>query len=91
MKPVMRYQSQLLFRKSYKPIRIVRIRPDAKGNRLFLPARTGLDKIRFFRPVAQEQSNRSITGRPRSVTALDDQFPGAPASSRLSTFKCQTR
>jgi len=27
MKPVLRYQSQLLFRKSYKPNRIIRIRP----------------------------------------------------------------
>ena len=27
MKPVLRYQSQLLFRKSYKPNRILRIRP----------------------------------------------------------------
>jgi hypothetical protein len=27
MKPIMRYQSQLLFRKSYKPNRTIRIRP----------------------------------------------------------------
>lgn len=27
MKPVLRYQSQLLFRKSYKPSRVLRIRP----------------------------------------------------------------
>lgn len=27
MKPVIRYQSQLLFRKSYKPNRVLRIRP----------------------------------------------------------------
>lgn len=27
MKPVLRYQSQLLFRRSYKPNRILRIRP----------------------------------------------------------------
>ena len=27
MKPVIRYQSQLLFRKSYKPNRVIRIRP----------------------------------------------------------------
>ena len=27
MKPVIRYQSQLLFRRSYKPTRIIRIRP----------------------------------------------------------------
>jgi hypothetical protein len=37
MKPVLRYQSQLLFRKSYKPERILRIKPG---------------KLRFsFRPV----------------------------------------
>ena len=35
MKPVIRYQSQLLFRKSYKPNRVIRIRP-AKLNRFAL-------------------------------------------------------
>ena len=30
MKPVIRYQSQLLYRKSYKPVRVIRLRPDAK-------------------------------------------------------------
>ena len=30
MKPVIRYQSQLLYRKSYKPLRVIRLRPDAK-------------------------------------------------------------
>ena len=37
MKPVMRYQSQLLFRKSYKPNRVIRIRPNGKRNLLFRP------------------------------------------------------
>jgi hypothetical protein len=27
MRPILRFQSQLLFRKSYKPVRIYRIRP----------------------------------------------------------------
>ncbi|HXT13131.1 MAG TPA: hypothetical protein VN873_16350 [Candidatus Angelobacter sp.] len=40
MKPVMRYQSQLLFRKSYKPNRI-RIKP-VKLNIVFRPVRFGL-------------------------------------------------
>ncbi len=40
MKPVMRYQSQLLFRKSYKPNRI-RITP-AQLNIVFRPVRFGL-------------------------------------------------
>ena len=31
MRPVLRYQSQLLFRKSYKPVRILRVRPNTKG------------------------------------------------------------
>jgi hypothetical protein len=39
MKPVLRYQSKLLFRKSYKPSRVIRIRPDAKINIVFRPAR----------------------------------------------------
>ena len=38
MKPVIRYQSQLLFRRSYKPARVIRIRPDAKPGFTFRPA-----------------------------------------------------
>jgi len=38
MKPVLRYQSQLLFRKSYKPNRVVRIRPMPKVSLVFRPA-----------------------------------------------------
>ncbi len=37
MKPVIRYQSQLLFRKSYKPKRIIRIRPLPKTTLVFQP------------------------------------------------------
>ena len=37
MKPVIRYQSQLLFRRSYKPKRVIRIRPTAKLNLVFRP------------------------------------------------------
>jgi hypothetical protein len=39
MKPIMRYQSQLLFRKSYKPNRVIRIRPTGKRNLLLRPSR----------------------------------------------------
>ena len=38
MKPVIRYQSQLLFRKSYKPNRLIRIRPAPKPSVTFRPA-----------------------------------------------------
>jgi hypothetical protein len=44
MKPVIRYQTQLLFRKSYKPVRIIRIRPAHKVTRVarvVRPARAG--------------------------------------------------
>jgi hypothetical protein len=41
MKPVLRYQSQLLFRKSDRPNRVLRIRP-AKLSFTFRPARFGL-------------------------------------------------
>ena len=41
MRPVIRYQSQLLYRKSYKPSRIIRIRP-TKLNFEFRPVRFGL-------------------------------------------------
>jgi hypothetical protein len=39
MKPVIRYQSQLLFRRSYKPDRVIRIRPSAKPAFVFRPQR----------------------------------------------------
>jgi hypothetical protein len=39
MKPVIRYQSQLLFRKSYKPNRLIRIRATAKPKITFRPMR----------------------------------------------------
>ena len=39
MKPVIHYQNQLLFRKSYKPNRLIRIRPTAKPNITFRPVR----------------------------------------------------
>ena len=39
MKPVIRYQSQLLFRKSYKPNRLIRFRPAAKPSVTFCPVR----------------------------------------------------
>jgi hypothetical protein len=41
MKPVIRYRSQLLFRKNYKPHRIIRIRPAQKGALIVWPARAG--------------------------------------------------
>jgi hypothetical protein len=37
MKPVLRYQSQLLYRRSYKPKRVLRIRPIGKLNIVFHP------------------------------------------------------
>ena len=37
MKPVIRYQSQLLFRKSYKPKRVIRIGPLPKPTMVFQP------------------------------------------------------
>jgi hypothetical protein len=41
MRPVIRYQSQLLYRKSYKPSRVFRIRP-VKLNFEFRPVRFSL-------------------------------------------------
>jgi hypothetical protein len=37
MKPVIRYQSQLLYRRSYKPNRVIRIRPVQRLNLVFRP------------------------------------------------------
>jgi hypothetical protein len=39
MNPIVRYQSQLLFRGSYKPVRTMRIRPTGKVNIVFRPVR----------------------------------------------------
>ena len=39
MKPIVRYQSQLLFCRSYKPVRTMRIRPTGKVNIVFRPVR----------------------------------------------------
>ena len=48
MKPVLRYQSQLLFRKSYKPNRVLRVTP-AKLRFHFRPVRFGVKpKITTF-------------------------------------------
>lgn len=41
MRPVIRYQSQLLYRKSYKPARILRIRLGTKSRLVFRPTRAG--------------------------------------------------
>ena len=37
MKPVIRYQRQLLFRKSYKPNRVIRVLPTEKLTLIFRP------------------------------------------------------
>jgi hypothetical protein len=39
MKPVIRYQSQLLFRRSYKPKRVPRILPVRRLNVVFISSR----------------------------------------------------
>jgi len=41
MKPTLRFQSQLLFRKSYKPNRVIRIKP-ARVSFTFRPVRFGV-------------------------------------------------
>jgi hypothetical protein len=41
MKPILRYRSQMLFRQSIQPKRILRIRP-AKLNFIFRPTRFGV-------------------------------------------------
>jgi hypothetical protein len=41
MRTTIRYQRSLLFRKSHKPNRIIRIRPGTKLNLVFRPSRAG--------------------------------------------------
>ena len=52
MKPILRYQSQLLFRRSYKPQRTIRVRPFKETslvfrplNRFVYPAQTRLKRM----------------------------------------------
>jgi hypothetical protein len=42
MKPVLRYRNQLLFRKSYKSNRVIRIKPAGRLNFAFRPLGFGL-------------------------------------------------
>lgn len=42
MKHPIRFQSQLLLRRSYKPTRVIRIQPAVKLNFIFRPVRFGL-------------------------------------------------
>jgi hypothetical protein len=41
MKPIIRYRSQLLSRKSYKPNRVIQVRPIPKAALVVRPARSG--------------------------------------------------
>ena len=59
MKPVIRYRSQMLFRKSYKPNRVIRIRPAHKVALIVRPARAG--------PQRSETQSRTM----RNVAFLD--------------------
>jgi len=45
MKPIIRYRSQLLFRKSFKPNRVIRIRPAHKATLVVRPARAGPQNV----------------------------------------------
>ena len=45
MKALIRYRSQLLFRKSHKPNRAIRIRPAQKAAPVVRPARAGLQNL----------------------------------------------
>ncbi|MDB6029459.1 MAG: hypothetical protein JWM68_5682 [Verrucomicrobiales bacterium] len=44
MKPVNRYKSQLLYSKSYKPVRTFRIRQGVKSGLTFRPTRLSVDR-----------------------------------------------
>lgn len=49
MRPVLRFQSQLLYRRSYKPARILRVRPSARRTLSFRPARAGIPLTSYDR------------------------------------------
>jgi len=49
MRQPIRYQSQLLFRKSVKPNRVIRIRPAQRLNLVFRPTRAGPQIAKYER------------------------------------------
>jgi len=53
MRPVLRFQSQLLYRKSYKPNRLLRVRPETKASNVFRPSRvaSAIDIKRTIRSI----------------------------------------
>ena len=60
MKPVIRYQSRLLFRKSYKPKRLIRFRPGTRATLVFRPSRVGPENAGALRNI--ETESRTISG-----------------------------
>jgi hypothetical protein len=66
MKIARRYQSQLLYRRSYKPDRVIRIRPTAKVNIVFRPVN------RFgMKPQLTSEDQKSLFGAPEAVVNTD--------------------
>ena len=55
MKPVIRYRDQMLFRKSYKPNRVIRIRPAQRATLVVRPARAGSQQCE-----AQSRTMRNV-------------------------------
>ena len=60
MKPVLRYQSQLLFRKSYKPNRVIRIRPVKKVALIVRPARAGPQNKPFMNTETETRTMANV-------------------------------
>jgi len=69
MKPVIRYQSQLLFRKSYKPNRVLRIRP-AKLHVEFRQVRFGV-KPQIKSREGDPGNEPGGTNEPRRARAIE--------------------
>jgi hypothetical protein len=70
MKPVIRYQSQLLPRRSYKPSRVIRIRP-VKLRFDFQPVRFGIKpKITIIDQAGSESSAVALAGAAPQSTGL---------------------
>ena len=87
MKPVIRYRSQLLFRKSYKPNRVIRIRPAQKTALVVRPARAGpqinthktSSGVAKVRRSSRFPSRSSIAERPVDNRMTQERYlPGRP-------------
>ena len=101
MKPVIRYRSQILFRKSYKPNRIIRIRPAQRATLVVRTARAGpvfgTGAASVYLPAFQKVAARvglaptpnGLTGRRAALTLPGSLKVALPAGVAPASFRLE--